>query len=252
MSVSDLDFNEEFRHALHLMESTYKCLFITGKAGTGKSTLLQYFCAMTKKKPVILAPTGVAALNVNGRTIHHFFGFSIDVTVQKIREKKIRPRNKKLFKKLSTLVIDEASMLRADLLDCMDAALRLYGPDPQRPFGGVQMIFVGDLYQLPPVVTGEEKKIFAQYYNTPYFFSAHALKEVDLEIIELEKVYRQKDQDFIDLLNRVRNNVVEDDDILRLNERLNSDYIPDAKNLVVHLTPTNRKADEINEARLGV
>jgi type II secretory pathway predicted ATPase ExeA len=124
--VPELDLNETFLHALRLMEETEKSLFVTGKAGTGKSTLLQYFCAHTEKNPVVLAPTGVAALNVGGRTIHHFFGFSIDVTVQKIREKKIRPRNTKLYKKLRTIVIDESSMLRADLLDCVDAALRLY------------------------------------------------------------------------------------------------------------------------------
>ena len=251
MKPPALDFNEAFLHALDLMENTQRSLFVTGKAGTGKSTLLQHFCANTKKAPVVLAPTGVAALNVKGETIHHFFRFSIDVTVQKIREKKIRPRNPKLYKKLKTIVIDEASMLRADLLDCVDAALRLYGPDAARPFGGVQMIFVGDLYQLPPVVAGEEKEIFARYYRTPYFFSAHALEGVELEIVELEKAYRQKDQGFIDLLNRIRNNSVDDGDIARLNERFSQHPVPDHEAFSIHLTATNRRADEINEARLA-
>jgi len=173
------------------------------------------------------------------------------VTVQKIREKKIRPRNPKLYKKLRSIVVDEVSMLRADLLDCMDAALRLYGPDAARPFGGVQMIFVGDLYQLPPVVTSEEKEIFSRHYKTPYFFSAHALEGMDLEIVELEKVYRQKDQTFVALLNRIRNNSVDEDDIARLNERFDPKPAPHDKAFSIHLTPTNRRADEINEARLA-
>jgi ATP-dependent DNA helicase PIF1 len=251
MSTPALDFNDAFRRALQLMEETNKSLFITGKAGTGKSTLLQYFRDTTKKKPVVLAPTGVAALNVGGQTIHHFFRFSIDVTVQKIEDGKIRPREKKLYKKLKTIVIDEASMLRADLLDCIDAFLRLHGLDSSRPFGGVQMIFVGDLYQLPPVVTGDERQIFSGHYETPYFFSAHALEGADLEIIELEKVYRQKDQAFVDLLNRIRNNSVEDADIERLNERVDRGAASDEKAFSIYLTPTNRKADEINAARLA-
>jgi ATP-dependent exoDNAse (exonuclease V) alpha subunit len=251
MNPQALDLNDEFRQALYFMEQTEKSLFVTGKAGTGKSTLLRHFCDTTKKKPIVLAPTGVAALNVGGQTIHHFFRFSMDVTVQKIRDKKIRPRNSKLYKKIKTIVIDEVSMLRADLLDCVDAALRLYGPNAARPFGGVQLIFVGDLYQLPPVVTGDEREIFARYYKTPYFFSARALDEVELEIIELEKVYRQKDQVFIDLLNRIRNNSVEEKDIALLNERLDPHHTPDRKDFSIHLTPTNRKADEINEVHLS-
>lgn len=251
MSTPALDLNAAFRRALQLMEQTDKCLFITGKAGTGKSTLLQYFRDTTTKKPVVLAPTGVAALNVGGQTIHHFFGFSIDVTLRKILEGKIRPREKKLYKKLKTIVIDEASMLRADLLDCVDAYLRLHGPAPGRAFGGVQMIFVGDLYQLPPVVTGEERQIFSAHYKTPYFFSAHALEGVELEIVELDKVYRQKDQAFVDLLNRIRNNSVEDSDIDRLNVRFDPDPQHDDKAFSIYLTPTNRKADEINAARLA-
>jgi hypothetical protein len=246
-----LDFNDAFRRALRLMEETDKCLFVTGKAGTGKSTLLEHFCATTKKNPVVLAPTGVAALNVKGVTIHHFFRFSVDVTVQAIREKKVRPRDQKLYKKLKTIIIDEVSMLRADLVDCVDAFLRLYGPHPRRPFGGVQMIFVGDLYQLPPVVAGEERGIFAGHYKTPYFFSAHAFAGVELEIVELDKVYRQKDQAFVELLNRIRNNSVEEDDIARLNERFDPHHVPDRRAFSIYLTTTNAKADEINAARLA-
>ena len=147
-----LDFNPEFEQAIRLMEETSRSLFITGKAGTGKSTLLDYFCNHTKKKPVVLAPTGVAALNVKGQTIHRFFNFYIDVTPEKIRSKDTKPRDPKLYKKLKTIIIDEVSMLRADLLDCIDVFLRMYGPKSTQVFGGVQMVFVGDLYQLPPVV----------------------------------------------------------------------------------------------------
>jgi ATP-dependent DNA helicase PIF1 len=251
MTAPALDFNDAFRRALALMEQSGRCLFITGKAGTGKSTLLEYFRDHTDREPVVLAPTGVAALNVGGQTIHQFFGFSIDVTLRRIEDGKIRPRDRKLYKQLSAIVIDEASMLRADLLDCVDAFLRRYGPAPDQPFGGVQMIFVGDLYQLPPVVTTAEREIFSSHYQTPYFFSAHALAGVGLEIVELDKVYRQKDQAFVDLLNRIRNNSVEDADIDRLNERFDPDYRHDEQAFAIHLTPTNRRADEINAARLA-
>ena len=252
----EIELNGRFQQALDLMENTDQCLFITGKAGTGKSTLLTLFCATTSKKPVVLAPTGVAALNVKGQTIHSFFNFYVDVTPQKIREKTIKPRGDRtrLYKKLDTIIIDEVSMVRADLLDCVDVFLRMYGPDPARPFGGVQMIFIGDLYQLPPVVTGQERAIFSSHYPSPYFFSANVMQAIPLEIIELEKVYRQRDPDFVDLLNRIRNNSVEDTDF----DRLNSRCLPAAQlnatdpgnGLCISLTATNRTADEINDAKL--
>jgi len=254
---SSIEINEQFSRALHLMEETDQCLFITGKAGTGKSTLLSHFCAVTRKKPVVLAPTGVAALNVKGQTIHNFFNFYVDVTPQNIKDKKTRPRGDRtrLYKNLKSLIIDEISMVRADLLDCIDVFLRMYGPVQDMPFGGVQMIFVGDLYQLPPVVTAREKEIFTSHYQTPFFFSAHVMQGLPLEIIELEKVYRQKDQDFVDLLNRIRNNSVEDADIERLNSRVMQDFSAGAGTgsggLFISLTTTNKKADEINEENLN-
>jgi len=247
-----LDLNDQFQHALSRMEDTSRSLFITGKAGTGKSTLLSHFCASTAKKPVVLAPTGVAALNVKGQTIHKFFHFYIDVTPDKIRKKQTKPRNPKLYKNLKTIIIDEVSMVRADLLDCIDVFLRMYGPDAVEPFGGVQMIFVGDLYQLPPVVTGPEKEIFTTHYKTPYFFSAHALRDAEPEIIELEKVYRQKDQTFVNLLNRIRNNSVEEADMDHLNQRFQPNYAPSSvKEFYISLTTTNQKADEINASHLS-
>lgn len=251
---SSIEINHQFQQALHLMENTEQCLFVTGKAGTGKSTLLSHYCANTRKKPVVLAPTGVAALNVKGQTIHNFFNFYVDVTPQKIIEKKLKPRADKarLYKNLKSIIIDEISMVRADLLDCTDVFLRLYGPVPDAPFGGVQMIFVGDLYQLPPVVTGQEKEIFSTHYKTPFFFSAHAMKNLPLQIIELEKVYRQKDPHFVGLLNRIRNNSVEDEDIERLNSRLAPGAVmaAPAEGVYISLTTTNKKADEINDEKL--
>ena len=248
--MTSLDRNERFLEAMRLLEETDRSLFITGRAGTGKSTLLSHFCETTRKKPAVLAPTGVAALNVRGQTIHNFFRFRVDVTPEKVRRRESRPRDAKLYSRLRTIVIDEVSMLRADLLDCVDAFLRLYGPDAKRPFGGVQMVFVGDLYQLPPVVTGPERPIFTTHYETPYFFSAHALRGLELEIVELERVYRQRDPDFISLLNRVRNNSAGEADIERLNTRFQPDHAPSGA-FHVSLTTTNRKADEINEAHLA-
>lgn len=246
-----LDLNPQFKRALHLMEETHQNLFITGKAGTGKSTMLDYFCGETKKRPVILAPTGVAALNVKGQTIHRFFNFYIDVTPEKIQNKKTRPRKPKLYKKLNAIIIDEVSMLRADLLDCIDVFLRMYGPNKSLPFGGVQMIFVGDLYQLPPVINYKERDIFQNHYATPYFFSAKALESAELEIVELETVYRQKDKHFVSLLNKIRNNSVDDADIEELNQRhIELTERPKDNDHTISLTTTNKSADEINEMHL--
>ena len=244
--MAAIDINDRFRDALHLMAETGKSLFITGKAGTGKSTLLTHFCRNSKKRPIVLAPTGVAALNVGGQTIHSFFNFQIDITLQKVLKKK-KPRNAKLYQRLKTIIIDEVSMVRADLLDCVEAFLRKHGPKPGMPFGGVQMVFIGDLYQLPPVVTSQEREIFRDHYKTPYFFSAHALQDFPLDIIELEKVYRQKDKRFVELLNRVRNNSVTPQDIDLLNSRYNA---REDKEFAIHLTTTNQRADTINHERL--
>ena len=245
------ELNVHFQAALALMQDTQKHLFITGKAGTGKSTLLSYFCRTADKSPVVLAPTGVAALNVKGQTIHSFFNFYVDVTPEKIRQKKAKPRNAKLYKKLKTLIIDEVSMVRADLLDSIDAFLQLNGPHPSRPFGGVQMIFVGDLYQLPPVVSSQEREIFASHYDTPYFFSAHALRNTELTLIELDKVYRQKDPVFVDLLNKIRNNSANERDIAQINDLVTKPGAAGDQDFQITLTTTNAIADGINETHLA-
>lgn len=248
--MPDIEINPEFARALESIRTGRGNLFITGRAGTGKSTLLEYFRDHADDEPVILAPTGVAALNVHGQTLHHFFGFRTDVTPDAVRQSRRKPRNPRLYKELTTLIIDEASMLRADLLDCVDGFLRRHGPTPRTPFGGVQMVFVGDLYQLPPVVTGSEREIFQTVYETPYFFSAHALEDAEIEIIELPKIYRQKDRQFVELLNRIRNDTVDDSDLALLNSRIDEDFEPPADSFYITLTTTNRTADRINGEKL--
>ena len=249
---AEIELNPEFQRALELMEKTEQHVFITGRAGTGKSTLLNYFYSHTKKNAVLLAPTGVAAVNIAGQTIHSFFQFKPNVTPSAIKKKKRTGLdNTSLYKKLTTIVIDEVSMVRADLLDCVDKFLRLNGPHAKRPFGGVQMIFIGDLYQLPPVVTSAEREIFRSHYESSYFFSAHVMKQLALEFVELEKVYRQKDDDFIRLLNAVRNNSITDDDIALFNRRCDSSFTAAADDFYISLTSTNDLADDINAQRLS-
>ena len=243
-----LDINPKFKQALQLMKDCQNNLFITGKAGTGKSTLLQYFCQKSKHKPVVLAPTGVAALNAKGQTIHSFFNFYIDITPEKA--KKLKPKKPEVYKNLKTIIIDEVSMLRADLLDCIDAFLRSRGPVKNKTFGGVQMIFIGDLHQLPPVVSSKDKQAFFSLYETEFFFSSKAFENFQIKIIELEKVYRQKDQFFIDILNRIRVGLASPDDIQTLNERVLPEFKPKKGKMYIHLTGINKKADEINSEQL--
>jgi len=245
---TEIEFNEQFSKALHLLQHGSANIFVTGKAGTGKSTLLRYFRAHTAKKMVVLAPTGVAALNVGGETIHSFFRFKPGLTPDKVR--RARKKDADLYKALEVIVIDEASMVRADLLDCVDGFMRLNGPDPSRPFGGVQLALFGDLYQLPPVVTGAEREIFSSYYEGPYFFNAKVFTKAGLEYLELEKIYRQKDQGFIDILNAIRNNSIKAPQLAALNRRVGADVSNDGRGITVRLQTTNADAAEVNNERL--
>lgn len=245
-----IELNDQFKKALDAMENTDKNIFVTGRAGTGKSTLLNYFRSITKKKVAVLAPTGVAAVNINGQTIHSFFGFKPDITLSKIK-KAYNDQKKNIYKKIDTIVIDEISMARADLIDCVDKFLRLNGRNKNAPFGGIQMIFIGDLYQLPPVIAGKEKEIFTKQYQSGYFFSSRAFENIDMEFIELEKIYRQKDQKFINLLNNVRNNSVKAEELHTLNKRLKLEFKPQNDDFYVYLTTTNDHSKKINEEYLS-
>jgi len=246
METKEIEITSEFEKSLDLMENTNKNIFITGRAGTGKSTLLFYFKKTTKKKAVFLAPTGVSALNIGGQTIHSFFRFGPDITEDKIE--KVSKWRIKLYKSLETIVIDEISMVRADLLDYIDIFLRK-NLEKNNPFAGIQMIFIGDLYQLPPVVKSDQVKIFKDKYQSEYFFDSNVFKKIDIEFIELEKIYRQKDKLFIEILNRIRNNTVTDPDIKEINKRV-VNKINDDEKYIVYLTPLNRTVKEINEQKL--
>lgn len=243
MNKKNIELNEQFQRALEVMENTARHVFITGRAGTGKSTLLDYFRSSTKKEIVVLASTGVAALNVKGQTIHSFFGFKPNVTLQSI--KKHRQGND-LYKELDAIIIDEVSMVRADLMDCIDKFLRLNGRSKNEPFGGIQMIFIGDLYQLPPVVSGNEKEAFRHNYESPFFFDAIAIKQLEMEFIELEKIYRQKDASFISLLNAIRNNSITGEELDLLNHRHVPGFETAIDDYYVWLTATNEASDRIN------
>lgn len=242
----DIEINNQFEKALNLLENTDKNIFITGRAGTGKSTLLSYFKENTKKELVVLAPTGVAAVNIQGMTIHSFFNFKPNITL-----KEITKVHSKLYKAIDMIIIDEISMVRADLLDCVDKFLKINGKDKNKPFGGIQTVFIGDLYQLPPVVLGKEKEVFKTVYKSQYFFDAYVFKTLEMEFVELEKIYRQKDEKFINLLNAIRNKSVTQDEIEEINKRVNPNFEPDKNEFYINLTTTNKLSDEINEKELA-
>lgn len=244
----NLDMNAEFKSAFDLMEYTKECLFITGKAGTGKSTLLKYFKAHTGKKIIVLAPTGVAAVNVGGQTVHSFFKLPPRI-VQKDDIKRLRDRG--LIENLDMVIIDEVSMVRSDLMDGIDYALRLNRGKMKTPFGGVQMVFFGDLFQLSPVVENEAKELLEERYPSPYFFSAKVFNDCHIRAVELSTIYRQKDDSFMELLNRVRNKEYNEEDLDKLNERVRNDATASDKDPTVILTTTNSLANMINQDRLA-
>jgi ATP-dependent exoDNAse (exonuclease V) alpha subunit len=248
--MEDLKFTRDWKEALDIMELTSKHLFLTGKAGTGKSTLLKLFLEKTSKKVVVVAPTGVAALNVKGETIHSFFGFKPDVNLEMVDRilKKTSKEKRELIQKIDMIVIDEVSMLRADLLDCIDKFLREVR-GKWEAFGGLQIVFVGDLYQLPPVVTRDEEMIFKSRYGSPYFFSASVMGTCDLEKVELRKIFRQEEEDFVGILNGVREKRIDMEQLEHLNSRVEEVDLEDEG--TVYLATTNKKVNYINEAKLN-
>ncbi|MDP3888880.1 MAG: DEAD/DEAH box helicase [bacterium] len=236
----------EHQKCLDILRNSDQNLFITGKAGTGKSSLIQYFRKNTNKKVVVLAPTGIAALNCRGQTIHSFFGFPPRLINLSAIRKQI---NNTFFTGLDLLIIDEISMVRADLLDGIDKFLRLNGKDSNVPFGGIQVVFVGDLYQLPPVLTSNEAPIYQTLYDSPYFFSAKSFIPQTFSMIELKTIFRQKEEDFINFLNTVRVGEMQKGTFDLINKKV-VDYSFDKRKHVI-LCTTNKVADGINQSRLA-
>ncbi|MFH1244517.1 MAG: AAA family ATPase [bacterium] len=244
-----LDLNPQFLTVLDLLENSSDSLFITGRAGTGKSTLLTYFQQHTTQNIVVLAPTGVAAVNIGGATIHSFFGFKPDITLEKAWGLGGKTKKSGLYRALDAIVIDEISMVRADLLDCIDAFMRRVVGN-SHPFGGKRVIFFGDLYQLPPVVTRDEEEIYRSRYISPFFFSADVMDRLALTYLELTHIYRQTDDEFIAVLNAIRENAATPQHLALLNTRLNEDYAPPPEEYSIYLTGTNRSAESYNTYQL--
>jgi ATP-dependent exoDNAse (exonuclease V) alpha subunit len=246
----NFEMSPEMQSAINAV-SKGKSLFITGRAGTGKSTLLTYLQEkVLKGNYVVVAPTGVAALNVGGSTIHKFFGFLPDITFQHIESPDYHPRSQKIMKNLKTLIIDEISMVRADLLDYVDKALRKFGPNSAKPFGGVQVIFVGDLFQLSPIVSESEKEFLYTHYETPFFFSSHGYQNTHIEKVVLKKVYRQSEIEFLEILNGIRINQTTPHTLKLLNTRVLPEFNPSKETFFITLVATNAMANTINHREL--
>lgn len=254
--------NKEFQDALNLIQYTRQSVFLTGKAGTGKSTFLKYVCANTKKKYVVLAPTGIAAINAGGSTLHSFFKLpfhpllpddpNFSLKGGKLHSfLKYSSEHRKLIKQLELVIIDEISMVRADIIDFIDKVLRVYSLNMREPFGGKQVLLVGDVYQLEPVVKSDEREILNRFYPTPYFFSARVFNEMELVSIELTKVYRQSDPAFVGVLDHIRNNTATAADLQLLNTRYNSEIVSNENDMYVTLATRRDVVDYINEKKLA-
>lgn len=252
MDSASLVLTDEFVHALARLHAG-KSLFLTGKAGTGKSTLIRHFLEQTDNKVAVVAPTGIAALNVDGYTIHRFFGFGPGTSAEDVADGSYKPqRFTPVIRALDTLIIDEASMVRADLFDAIGAALEKFGPHPGEPFGGVQVVLVGDLFQLPPVVVEGEAEYFATRYTSPYFFSADRFDRALFESCQLTHVFRQAgDPQLTEILNAIREGTIDGDVRDRLNQNTDPAFQPDSAEFWLTLTTTNRIATARNNAALA-
>lgn len=248
---SELVLTGEFREALQRLHHG-ESVFLTGKAGTGKSTLIREFMAHTRRNVVVVAPTGIAALNVGGYTIHRLLSLAPGMSPEEVRRGRYYPgRFAATLRELHTLIVDEASMVRADLFDCLVAALERFGPKPGRRYGGVQLVLVGDLYQLPPVVTDHEREHFTTRYKTPFFFSADSYSREDFPTVELNTVFRQVgDSRLVDILNAVREGALLEEARRELNTRTNPDFAPPVHKFWLTLTTTNRMATSRNRRML--
>lgn len=242
--------------AKDIILNTDTTLFVTGRAGTGKTTLLRYVAESSQKNTVVVAPTGIAAINAGGVTIHSFFKLPFAPFIPSVIEakkliagQKMRAEFRSVIRSVDMIIIDEVSMLRADILDAIDVVLRHYR-NSKFPFGGVQMVFFGDMYQLPPVCVNDEWFILKDYYSTPYFFSAKVFEKQEIVCLELDKIFRQRDADFVEILNQVRNNNISKENFNRLNERYSPDFDLENNQDFVVLTTHNAVSDDINESRL--
>lgn len=253
-----MEMNEESILAWNIIEKTNANLFLTGKAGTGKTTFLKRLKELSPKRMIVLAPTGIAAINAGGMTIHSFFqlpfspyvpGTTFGSGEQKRYQFSKLKRN--IIRSIDLLVIDEISMVRSDLLDAVDSVLRQYRKRHDLPFGGVQLLMIGDLQQLAPVVTPQEEHLLGQHYDTPFFFSSNALKQVGYLTIELKKVYRQQDEQFISLLNQIRENKASEATLQALNQRYIPNFVPPKEGNYIRLTTHNAPAQYINEQQLA-
>ena len=262
--MNDIEINVQFEQVLNFVNQTNQSIFLTGKAGTGKTTLLKYIKQNTFKQLAIVAPTGVAAINAGGSTIHSFFQFPFTPFLPSIKESgeinfnqsnlpslKYNGQRLTIFRNLELLVIDEISMVRADMLDQIDITLRQVRKKTHLPFGGVQVLLIGDMYQLPPVVQNEEWKLLNEVYKSPYFFDSLVIKHNYPVYIELDKIYRQKEQSFVDLLNKVRNNNLDVESLELLNSHYNANITQHDYQTNITLTTHNKKADEINATALN-
>lgn len=258
-----IEINPQFKQVLNFVNQTNQAIFLTGKAGTGKTTLLKYIKQNTYKQMAIIAPTGVAAINAGGSTIHSFFQFAFAPFLPFFKDNgqydfvkmnnptlKYNSQRRNILKQLELLVIDEISMVRSDLLDQIDFTLRIVRKNWDLPFGGVQLLFIGDMHQLPPVVQKEEWKLLEQHYISPYFFDSYVIQRYSPVYIELEKIYRQTDQTFVNLLNQVRNNQLDENGLTQLNARFKANISQSEYQHSITLTTHNRKADEINQRNL--
>ena len=253
MDIETLDLeNREWQQALQIIQYTRRSLFLTGKAGTGKSTFLRYISQNTKKKNVILAPTGIAAINAGGQTLHSFFKLPFHPLLpndSRYNARNIRKTLKyngeltKLLRELELIIIDEISMVRADIIDFIDKVLRIYCRNMREPFGGKQLLLVGDIFQLEPVIKEEEWRLMQPFYASAYFFSAKVWQEMELLSIELRKVYRQSDSEFIAILDRIRENRATDQDLAAINSRYGATYEPSSRNLEITLATRRDTVD---------
>lgn len=258
--ISKIDTqNQEFQNALQVIQFTRHSLYLTGKAGTGKSTFLRYVAATTKKKYVILAPTGIAAINAGGVTLHSFFKIPFHpllptdhrYSTRHIREtQKYNNAKIKLLREVELIIIDEISMVRADIIDFIDKVLRVYNRNMREPFGGKQLLLVGDIYQLEPVVKEEDRKLLSPYYAGNFFFNAKVFQQMRLISIELRKVYRQSDPTFIRILDHVRTNEMLPEDLATLNRQVGATLNESNAGLSITLSTLRDTVDYINQQRL--